>query len=634
MRSAWRWALALGLAWLAWAPLWLPARAQDRSVVAERYDVDVTVLDGGALDVVERLTLDFSGGAFRHGYRDIPLGRVEGIRDVQVGEPGRPYQWGSDRPETFDTTQRGEVLRIDWWFPPTRDNSRTFEISYRAESALRVYPDGDQVYWQAIGADHGYPVQQARVQVHLPADVSADQLKMAAYPERQRVASRQLDPRTVAFETSNLRPETGLVVRVQFPHGLVAAQPPRWQAEADRDDFLAQTVRPALNFVFLVLGLLIPAAGLASLALLWRTRGRDPDLAPGAPTVSAPPSDLPAPLAGTLLDQQADVQDAVATLVDLGNRGVLRMTQIEEPTWMGPARDYEIERLQAGDAGLREHERLLLLTLLGEGDRVRLSEARGTFAAAIPGIQAALHKEVAQEGLFVENPEVVRTRYRQVGILLAVAGAVGAIFVGGWLAPYTDLGWLPFAGLLLLGGGLLWLAPHMPQRTRAGALAAQRWAAFRRYLTGLATGRDAAQADEFERYLPYAVAFGLDRAWMERFAAAGAPAPGWYQGGGPVIVGTPGWYPWGWGGGYHGGSPWDGGHAGPSSGSNWGQAGTAPGGFPGFGGPQEASDSLADMLGRASDVFSSGGDSGWSGGGFGDFGGSSGGGGGGGSGFD
>ncbi|HLH21565.1 MAG TPA: DUF2207 domain-containing protein [Chloroflexota bacterium] len=624
MRPAWRWLLALGLAWLAWAPGWLPALAQAGSVAAERYDVDLTVEDGGALAVVERLTLDFNGGPFRHGYQTIDLTRVEGLHDVQVGEPGQPYQPGSDRPGTFQTSRNSNTLRVDWWFAPTANASRTFELSYRAEGALRVYPDGDQVYWQAIPADLSYPVRQARVLVHLPADVSADQLKLAAYPERLHGTGRQVDPRTVAFETRDLGAGTGLTVRVQFPHGLVTAQPPSWQAAADRADVLAQTVRPALNFVFLVLGLLIPAVGLAGLVLLWRTRGRDPDVAPGAGVVSAPPSDLPAPLAGTLLDERADVQDAVATLVDLGNRGVLRMTQIEEPTPIGPVRDYELERLGTNEAGLREHERLLLLTLFGEANKVRLSRVRGTFAAAIPAIEAALYREVVQEGLFTDNPGVVRSRYRQLGVVLAVVGVVGAIFVGGWLETYSDLGWLPFVGLLALGGVLLALAPHMPQRTRAGALAAQRWRAFRRYLTGLASGRDTAQHDEFQRYLPYAVAFGLDRAWIERFAASGAPAPAWYQGGGPVIIGTPGWYPWGYGG-YGGG--W--GHAGGGA----GHAGAGPGGPPGFGGPQQASDSLAEMLGRASDVFSHGGDSGWSGGGFGDFGGSSGGGGGGGGGF-
>ena len=34
----------------------------------------------------------------------------------------------------------------------------------------------------------------------------------------------------------------------------------------------------------------------------------------------------------------------------------------------------------------------------------------------------------------------------------------------------------------------------------------------------------------FEKYLPYAVAFGLERTWVSRFAQAGAPAPDWYGG--------------------------------------------------------------------------------------------------------
>ena len=127
------------------------------------------------------------------------------------------------------------------------------------------------------------------------------------------------------------------------------------------------------------------------------------------------------------------MQDAVATLVDLGNRGVLRMTQIDEPTPFGTSHDYELERLGADEANLRQHERLLLITLFGEANRVRLSQVRGTFAAAIPGIQAALHQDVAQEGLFVENPDRVRTRYRQLASCWrAWEWSVRSLSVAGW----------------------------------------------------------------------------------------------------------------------------------------------------------------------------------------------------------
>src|SRR5438874_1965869 len=52
-----------------------PACAQTVPVVADQYDVDLTVQTDGALAVVERQTLDFAGGPFHHGERKISLAR-------------------------------------------------------------------------------------------------------------------------------------------------------------------------------------------------------------------------------------------------------------------------------------------------------------------------------------------------------------------------------------------------------------------------------------------------------------------------------------------------------------------------------------------------------------------------------
>ena len=52
-----------------------------------------------------------------------------------------------------------------------------------------------------------------------------------------------------------------------------------------------------------------------------RRRGRDPRPAAVPAELDQPPSDLPAGVAGTLIDQQADVQDVLATLrLELGGR--------------------------------------------------------------------------------------------------------------------------------------------------------------------------------------------------------------------------------------------------------------------------------------------------------------------------
>ncbi|HEX2185342.1 MAG TPA: DUF2207 domain-containing protein, partial [Chloroflexota bacterium] len=159
LRTSVLWRCAV-VAWLVgalvWAGLgWLsaPAAAQDRaqSVRAVRYDVDLGVEGGGSVVVTETQEIAFQGGPFRQGFRRIPLNRVEGIHEVQVGEPGRPYQPGRDTPNTFAVSGAtggagpgGGDLLIEWWFTPTADAARTFVVRYRATGAVRYYEGGDQ----------------------------------------------------------------------------------------------------------------------------------------------------------------------------------------------------------------------------------------------------------------------------------------------------------------------------------------------------------------------------------------------------------------------------------------------------------------------------------------------------------
>jgi hypothetical protein len=76
------------------------------------------------------------------------------------------------------------------------------------------------------------------------------------------------------------------------------------------------------------------------------------------------------------------------------------------------------------------------------------------------------------------------------------------------------------------------MSRSMPRKTRQGAEAAARWHAFRRYLASIQRfdqlGAPGPAAEIFDRYLPYAVAFGLDRSWVAAFAAVGPTVTPWY----------------------------------------------------------------------------------------------------------
>jgi hypothetical protein len=58
---------------------------------------------------------------------------------------------------------------------------------------------------------------------------------------------------------------------------------------------------------------------------------------------------------------------------------------------------------------------------------------------------------------------------------------------------------------------------------------AAKWQGFKRYLETIDRFEQLSAARQiFEPYLPYAVAFGLEKDWIEKFSRVMTPAPGWY----------------------------------------------------------------------------------------------------------
>ncbi len=401
----------------------------------QSFDVEIDIRPNGDFWVTENQTVRFGPSTARRGFREIPLDRVEQITDVTVSEPGSQYRRAGstsglqvsrqgdslqvslqtgrsaqETPFTYQAERQEGFLRIEWWFPPTSNASRTFLVRYRVVGGLRYYPGGDQLFWKAIYEERSLPIESARVVVRLPADLTPDQLRMAAYPEGLGFTGELVDPHTVEFDGRGLPEETGLEVRVQFPHGLVSGQAPSWQAEVDRAEWYNENLRPVLNFFLGVGGLLILLVGSLWVFTSWYSRGRDPDVGEVPQTLSEPPDDLAPAVAGTLLDESADVQDAVATLVDLAHRGVIRIVEEQRARAGRWRHDFRLELLQESPEGLRDYERTILDSLFARDRTVRFSQVGERFQRAIPAVQQQLYDEVVRRGLFPRSPEAVRSR--------------------------------------------------------------------------------------------------------------------------------------------------------------------------------------------------------------------------------
>jgi uncharacterized membrane protein YgcG len=187
-------------------------------------------------------------------------------------------------------------------------------------------------------------------------------------------------------------------------------------------------------------------------------------------------------------------------------------------------------------------EQELLTAIFGRKDRneVKLSDIKQRFSERQGRIKEALYDELVTRGYFPRNPQTVRRTWRIVGgVLLAISVVGGCVLLGAlsWFAPLVVL---PVFAAIVVAAALTFVAGKMPRKTPQGAEAAAKWAAFRRYLDEIERYENVAEAKEiFNRYLPYAVAFGLERSWVRKFASVDAPAPGWY---GPL--GGDGWDDW------------------------------------------------------------------------------------------
>lgn len=515
MRKRLLWGLAIGLFLISVAALAPALRAQSPTPIAERFDVEIRVLADGTLEITEHQAIRFIG-TFRRGFREIPLRRTEGITILDLRDDQRVYRReASGQPFTYEVEESGEAITVRWFFPPTANAIRTFHLRYQVRGAVRRYPEGDQLWWNPLPAEHAYEIRDSMVTVFLPPGATAQ--RIAAYGPADGAILE--DGRTVHFQAQRpLGPDESFEIRVQFPHGILPPEPPAWQFWEDR--------LPLYNLGLLALGFFLLMGGIALVLIVWAWQGQDPHVRAIPDELAEPPSADPPAMVGVLLDERADLRDVLATVVDLARRGALTIEEVRQ----GSTRDFLLR--QTGQAvELRPFEAVLWRALFDGAPERRLQDLRHRFFQRLPEIEAALYRAVAQAGWFAGRPDRVRGAYGLLGVLIgALAGLAGIAAAYG-----SGLGlWGLWAVALGLGGSALaWLliAPHMPRKTRKGAEMAARWRAFARGLRRLKELAPDAARDRLEEYLPYAIAFGMERRFLRQWqeVAPELPPPPWYR---------------------------------------------------------------------------------------------------------
>ncbi len=521
--------------------------AQSKSLVWNRWDVIIDNVDvtGNSFDVTESYDIDFTG-SFRFGSAVIPLTNLNSITNVSVSENGQALQEScNNRAGTFCVENTSDGKSITYYFvQPLNNSSAQFDISYHVNGGLRIYSGGDQLWWIAIPSEHyGYPINSSTITVEMPQGYApregVDSVETYGAAGTVNVQGTTI----TATANEQITDNQTFEIRVQYPHN-AAAQPPSWQSKFDQQRAYDEKTKPLVDIGLIGLSLLIGIGGTLAIYARWYTKGRDPQIGPVPTFITDPPDTLSPAIVGTLIDEKADVQDVISILVDLAHRGYLVMEENQETGLfgIGSTSKFTFKRTDKSDTDLKPYEKRMLNSLFSLRMERTMDSMRNTFYTVISALQSDLYKGLVDEGLFTTNPQTTRAMWSGFGVLLLV---VAGIFVyGAFQLVDTVSGALVLVPLAIGFVGLVALVVGnvMPAKTRKGAEEAAKWRAFYEYLQNLEKYSDIEEASKhFDDYLPYAVAFGLDKSWVRRFAAVpNVPIPYWY-------------YPTYLGGRYHGG---------------------------------------------------------------------------------
>ena len=486
---------------------------------------DIVVYSDASIQVTEVIRVRAEGRQIRRGiFRSLPTEYFDkaGNRHVVSIEPMSVLR--DERPEDYHVkTPRDRIDvyfgRSDYYLEP---GEYEYRFRYRAYRMLGFFESHDELYWNVTGFDWRFPIDRATASVRFDFDVRPSELVIdaytGAYGQRGRDYTARLNegPSVEFASNSPLSPVNGLTIAVAWPKGLVEepgdVQRAAWFLKDNRN------VLVALAGLIVQLAYFIP---------VWRKFGRDPDEGPVVTRYEPPHGYSPASL--RYIDHMYyDGKVMTAAIVNLAVKGYLEIEQ--------HGKKHSLAKIDPGkDAPpLAAGERELYEGLFASSRHIELDNENHK----VIGAARKAHKQSLQDdykGKYFNTNGVLNLP----GMVIALTFTVLSFAQG--LEPTIA----SIAAVIAMFAVAVFFAIIMKRPTMRGRKLLDELNGFRDYL-------DVAEKDElnlrnppdktpqlFERYLPYALALGVDQRWTEKFAAVlarvrddsgSAYQPGWYRG--------------------------------------------------------------------------------------------------------
>lgn len=557
------------------------------------YQVEIELFEDGSAEVVEKIHYDFEDYERRGIIRDLPVFYGSGMDSVEIPVEVLSVTNENDEPYEYLVTD------YDWYKEVRIGNpdvylsgEHWYYISYKMLGVMNSFDTHDELYLNAIGTDWDVQIENAEVVVKLPGDGSIGAACYKGYfgSSNTECTAEVRNGQEFYFASNGiLQAYEGLTIvagaekhLIVTPAILKVDGSPAYSDVYLNEEFYGGApgsfrIAPGSyemeirsNFTYLprtekltisegetqiinyelersnlykffngVFGYIFFGFGFLLLLLNWFRKGRDPKGSGIIMTIYESPKldkrNLTAGEIGLLVDQKADLHDITASIIELANKGYLKIIKGNSEVndkWGGAKRNaYTFEKLTPEiESNLLPFEKNLIEKLFKSGNKIELSKIQDSFYVGLNDLKKDLYTQGVKNNFFDKNPD----------------DAIGSAM--GWSIVYLIV--LLIAGFFLLvnfDGPSLWLVPavgvvglffaaSMAKRSKLGVEYYEKVLGLKNFLT--ATEKDRLKVlfrpeeyeDVFAKFLPFAIVLEVEKDWAKQFEDLYKGVPKWFEG--------------------------------------------------------------------------------------------------------
>ncbi|MBK9289176.1 MAG: DUF2207 domain-containing protein [Flavobacteriales bacterium] len=496
--------------WLLLASVVGVLSAHGQSEKIKAFHTDLTVAADGQLTVTEEITIHAEGDQFKRGIvRKLPLRFTDhnGRQHRVQYELTAVEIFGAPSPHHTATEGDDFVLYVGSEGNFLEPGDYPYRITYTTKGQVGFFPDYDEIYWNVNGNGWAFAIDSISALIHLPpaAQVKQTACYTGALGSTENACSDSLiDPRTVRFVGRAMEYYEGLTVAVGFQKGVVAEPPPPtfWE-------------RYAVPLVGGIISLLL----LLYYSFTWSRFGRDPDRPTVIPLFEPPDNLSPASVAMVMRGSANDDQITPA-MISLAVKGHIRIDEKKEEMLLGLIKKdtYTIVKLKGG-SDLPKEEQELLNRMFGSGQES--FEITGTYDPSVQSMASAFRGSLRHQWhAFLNKGNNVR--FWWIPVLTITVCAISLFVLHNAYWGDNDLVYIIafLVANMFLFIVYLFLIKRPSEEKQA---LRSRLQGFKMYLSAAEEKQlqhfnpPTLTPEVFEKYLPYAIAFKVEKIWGDRF---------------------------------------------------------------------------------------------------------------------